>query len=37
MQRFPALFILHYKGSNLLNEDNRISLYLCDFIERHIL
>lgn len=37
MQRFPSLFILYYKGSNLLNEDNRTSLHLCDFIRHHIL
>lgn len=37
MQRFPTHFILHYKGSNLLNEDNRISLQLCNFIVCHIL
>jgi hypothetical protein len=37
MQRFPTLFILHYKGSNFSNEDNRNSLHLCDFIRHHIM
>lgn len=37
MQRFPGFFILSYKGSNLLNEDNRISLHLCNFIKYHIM